>query len=130
MDQITQLLQQLATQLGVSVEYLWPYLVRYTFVNSVSSVVVNLIGAVIYGLFVYLSIKVLRAGWGKDMSSKDHDSPSGEFFMVVGGLVGMFLFGFLGGLCLEHASQYVAGVFVPEAQAVFDILAKLKTATK
>jgi hypothetical protein len=121
-DQITQLLQALAAQLGVTTEYLWPYLVRYTFAQSLSLTIVNLIGAAIAALFVYLSIKVLRSGWGRDMGI---GGPSAAFFQVAGGFIGMVLFFVFGMVCLNDASHHVAGIFVPEAQAIFDILDKL-----
>lgn len=125
MEQLTTLLQQLAQQLGVSVEYLWPYLVRWTFAEHLSVLIVNLIGASISALFVFLSIKVLRSGWGKSITSDQYDTPSAEFFQVVGGLIGMIIFGFWGIVCLSEASHQVAGVLVPEAQAILDILAKM-----
>lgn len=122
MDQVTQLLQALAAQLGVSVEYLWPYLVRYTFANHLSIMIGNLIeGLVLIGL-AFLSVHILRLGWGKDMGE---DSPSPAFFQTFAGIVGFIACVIFALVCIEGAFRHVAGVMVPEAQAVLDLLDKV-----
>lgn len=46
MDKAMEMLEQLASQLGVAVEYLWTTLVKQQYVEGVTNIVMAVIGAI------------------------------------------------------------------------------------
>lgn len=127
MDQIAQLLQALAQQLGITVAQLWPYLVRYTYAKHLGNLVVDIAELLIFVVFIVYGSKLIRGSYNKEMGES---APSKYFFAVVAGLILMF-FSVVGiSVALSDIPTQFAAVISPEAQAIYDVIAQLSTKVK
>lgn len=126
--QITDLLERLAAQMGVAVEYLWPVLVRYTFAQAVTTVVLStvlLIAVVaLYGWFC----KIL---WGRytqaQATASERRGYPVEFFdygmgLGVGGAIAVVLCS----IAVIFLGSAIPGVIAPEGATIMGIVRGLK----
>ena len=112
MEQIAPLLEELAKQLGTTVEYLWPILIAKTKMDW-------LVHTVISGLFAAVSAIVLWRGLRLKGDLFDWEGePTRKFILV---LVGAIVLGVSGLVFLGRISD-LSTFFDPEAAVIRDLM--------
>lgn len=125
---VATVIQQLAEKLGTSAGQMWPYLVRYT----------QIVHAVGFGLYIFWVVVALAGAawgawwcrWGFSLIGTPGGYRDDKLTISDEAVMGRLGFGILlmgGGLCaaaalLAGSTGELAGVLVPEARAVVDII--------
>ena len=60
MDKAMEMLEQLASQLGVAVEYLWTTLVKQQYVEGVTDIILSVFGIIVIVLLVIFAPKITK----------------------------------------------------------------------
>ena len=113
MNEIAPLLEQLAAQLGTTVDYLWPLLVKQTQIDWVACMVVLLISDV-----VLLIIAKKLYDWKPDRSN-DEEITRGVALCVTGSVFG---FTAIGTMCQLGC---ISSLIIPEAETIRRLLESL-----
>lgn len=114
-DQIANVLQSLADKFGVTVEYLWPRLVTYTFWSNAINVLVE-IG------FIVIAVILTPKFFARIQVKRDRWLDSEVTVAVVFGIATLaaVIAGFVAACSLPNN---VAGTMSPEGKALLDLLA-------
>ena len=81
MSEAVELLRELATKLGTTVETLWPHAIRYVVIEGLCSIVFTVLFLLIFGIILY---KLRNSSW-----LVDDEYPSMRF--IVAGVFSFFL---------------------------------------
>lgn len=126
MDKIAELLSSLAAKLGVTVEYLWPFLVQKTKIdwiaNTLTSVLLTLFGL----LFLYFARKSWKDTYNpiKNKYGNTIDFDVAPRFAVYTTITALcLLFGVVG---LVDNINNISDYFVPEAVTIQNLLKSIK----
>jgi len=120
MEQVTQLLRELAQQLGTTVEQLWPFMVAQVRWHWISSATTSMFSILISGAVMLISARKYKKL--ADAGMIDGDREFGVF-MVLCVSAGALLFGIVVlGCVLSNMEQLI----VPEATAIQNILGMIK----
>lgn len=65
MDKAMEMLEQLASKLGVAVEYLWATLVKQQYVEGVTDIILSVFGIVVIVLLVIFAPKITKSASAK-----------------------------------------------------------------
>lgn len=116
-DQVAVVLQSLADKFGVTVTYLWPRLVAYTFWHEAANVAIEV-------FFLTLAAWVL---WTYAHHFKRLASDLTEEELVREIIVGIAAcaVGFLGIVALLSFPNNLAGMMAPEGKAIYDLFAAI-----
>lgn len=117
MEEVTKLLEQLAIQLGTTVEYLWIVLIKQAHVNAI----VNLTFAGISGLIILIGLVLIPKISKLDSNSKYDMSDRNIAWIFYGFAMGISLI-ILGACSVAAITQ----LFNPEYWALQKILGKLQ----
>lgn len=115
-DKLTNLLEQLATKLGTTAEYLWKVLVAQARVSAVTALVVFAL-TIFYAILVWRTHMKLSKPIGKydSLYEKNEGNISAMILMVVI-LAAMFIWSLFG------ISDMINGFFNPEYWALKEVL--------
>lgn len=121
------LLKQLAARFNVTVDYLWPLLVLYTRWTNVAWLAINtslLVASVIVAVF---SLKMVfrHAYLYNHRDNKDYSDYNYHALAIVVSVAGVIIPGIIGLAAISSIPGNVAGVAVPEAKAIYDLLAQI-----
>ena len=121
MSEITALLEQLASEIGVGVDYLWPLLVKQTVVLWWSRLACG-VGAALLTVGVgWVFFRLQTAMIEADYDEEDRIIP----FLVVDGMVGLASFT-AAAACFFHCATSLDWLFVPEAATIQRVLGMLQ----
>jgi hypothetical protein len=124
MDELTQLLQQLAGQLGTTVEFLWVVMVRQARVEAIEAVIALFVICVLWYLmykFAMWTIPVIKRDWNS-FDNFDFSRAMGLFAIVI-------LFSIV--LCILTIAEFInisnlpTMLFNPEYWALKQILSQI-----
>ena len=65
MDKVMEMLEQLASKLGVAVEYLWTTLVKQQYVEGVTDIILSVFGIIVIVLLVIFAPKITKSASAK-----------------------------------------------------------------
>lgn len=121
------LLKQLAARFGVGVDYLWPLLVNYTRMYNAAWLIINvliLVGAVtVFALAAKLFLRHVYLYNKRD--DKDYNDYSlHTAYYLISGLACLICVG-AALTAINQIPGNFAGVVVPEAKAIYDLLAQI-----
>lgn len=117
MEELTKLLAEAATKLGIEAARLWPQLVLITFIKSAFWSAVLLLFLATGPLIWVSRFRFMVVHWDEE----DIDFPT--IFVTLSVLI---TFPFIGLIALVVLPNQLAGVFVPEAITVLDLLKQVK----
>ena len=116
MNEIADVLQSLADQLGTSVEYLWPIMVNAHRVDAIASLVVSVVVALAFACFLPRVWRLLARALDTRDKLNDFDIPITLFFLV-------YAFGTVASAVIAISNlSYPSHIFQPEAHAIYQIL--------
>lgn len=121
------LLKQLAARFGVGVDYLWPLLVNYTRMYNAAWLIINvliLVGAVT--VFVLAAKLFLRHVYlYNNRDDKDYNDYSLHAAYYTSSAVTCVICVAVALTAINQIPGNFAGVVVPEAKAIYDLLAQI-----
>lgn len=118
MDKIADLLEKLAAKLGVTVEYLWPLLVKKTQIDWIASMATSVLILVIGIISSVIAVKLID----RFFANNPHDFPGLGAVLAAAGLACTFI-GFISTITdLGRISAY----FVPEAATIHNLIEMLR----
>lgn len=124
-EQTTKLIEQLATKLGTTSEYLWGVLIRQSYISAISTIITDIIiillGFVLWKVHKYF-MKTQRLDSMRDYE-KYGDSESTLTILMT---VCVFVYSVLIVVMLCRISDIINGFFNPEYWALNHILESLK----
>jgi hypothetical protein len=129
MEQVAPILQKLADQFGIGVQYLWPYLVAYTRAQSMGTLAVSLsIFAMSALLIPFCARKFSRNVYL--YNNRDDEAYADYNFhalAAVGAAVTLAATCFFLVSALMTFPTALAGVIAPEGKAIIDIVGKVNS---
>lgn len=119
-SQTQKLLEQLASKLGTTTEYLWTVLLKQAFVDGIFNLVLSTICIIVLIVFYKLCKWLEKPDKDGDKNKDNFDAP--EMFYIIGGVISTFavVFAFVG---LYEASVCF---FNPEYFALKEVLSVFK----
>lgn len=117
MDQLGQVLAQVASQLGLAASALWPQLVAVTFYESLAWAVLDplILAAMTWAAFRVAPWVIEHGGWDDDFNG------AAVFVVVIGGACYLVLFA----LIVTGYPDVLAGVFAPQGMTAYRLLHEL-----
>ena len=116
MNEIADVLQGLADQLGTSVEYLWPIMVDAYRADAIASLVVSVVVALTSAGFLPGVWRLLVRALDTRDKLNDFDIPIMLFFVLyVSGAIGS-------AAVLLRNMSFLSRIFYPEAHVIYQIL--------
>lgn len=128
MEQATQvavILQAIAQQLGIPVQYLWPHLVDYSYAASLTSLVTDAIFAITWFAASVVGVVLAVRGHRRQWTTDGYSTMTGGFYMAIFGWASAIICALFGVSFIGSAMSHIPGIMVPEAQVVYDLLAKI-----
>lgn len=118
---VTQLIEKLASKLGTTTEYLWSVLVKQAYVSSMIGIVVSIVLVVIS----YLITKGILKAYKKEQEKSNHDSwyssMDNPLFMLGCVFGGLFILA-AGFIILVNIGNIITGLTNPEYWALNKVL--------
>jgi hypothetical protein len=120
-----ELLEALAKKLGVTVEYLWPYMVAEVRVNWLANLGAACLALSIGFIMLYLAQKNFKASVVFKKNSYGETITDVSVSTIVYSIISVVLL-VLGAIGLFHSISTISEFFVPEATALQNILRLVK----
>jgi TRAP-type C4-dicarboxylate transport system permease small subunit len=125
MDELTQLLQQLAGQLGTTVEFLWGVMVRQARVEAIYNIVSLCITTILW-IASYWYIKWTCNVWRKWTEiDKIPEEDERYLHLVIVGFFGYVILAVITFVLIVHTKQTVTQLLNPEYWALKQILEQI-----
>lgn len=128
------LIKQLAAKFGVTVDYLWPLLVAYTWWTNLGWLVVEVLfivgGSVAAIKMIHAASRHIVAYHAREKSGNGEKCQSGLYYYehawwATGFSVMAFVLGFSALMAVLSIPVALASVMVPEAKALYDLVASV-----
>lgn len=117
-DRTYSLLQELASQIGTTVDFIWPILVRQAYIEGIVGIILYIFLAV--GIFVYVKIMIVKVWHNIDTSDWYEDEKKAGIIILGVMLAVLFI------IAILTFSFTISSLVNPEYHAIRTILDSVK----
>lgn len=124
MDIFGPVVQQFLERLGLSAEYIWPYLVSYTRMVSLVNLVIDIAWMIAMAILIMRLMPLFtRNVWlYNHRNDEAYTSPEWHAVIYVLSAIGIVIAGINFLIAMSVVPDHFAGMMVPEARAILDIV--------